>query len=1095
MQFTNLSNKMIFLLALALALLAGLNNSYAGDNFLMRFPDVHENLVVFVCGEDIWSVPTTGGIATRLTINDGEERYPKFSPDGKMIAFTGYYDGNADVYVMNVHGGEITRVTYHPGFDEVVGWHPTKNKIIFRSYRQSYSYFSRLFLISRDGTGLEELILNEAAQGSFSPDGQKIAYNKVSREKRTWKRYHGGTAQEVYIYDFETNEDKNITHFAGTDRIPMWIGDNIYFSSDRDGVLNIYSYNTQSEEIEQITNHTEYDVRRPSAGRDKIIYELGGSLWLLDVETRTTSEIPIEIKTDAPETRPYLKKVDEDITGIDCSPGGERGLIVARGEIFSVPKEHGPTRNLTVTSGAREKDAIWSPDGKKIAYLSDKSGEYEVYVLDAAGNKQAIKLTQHQNGYRHTLRWSPDSKKIAFADQTLRCYILDVASKQVTEVDKSEYENADVSLDKKLISDYAWSPDSRYLAYSKMNADLVYQVYIYSLETAKKQCVSNGLFYDFNPVFSTDGKHLFFISDRRFDPTFDDFEWEMVYKKVAGIYCLTLEKDGEPLLPFQQDEVKIETGTQKDKGRKNGDRNTNQVMIDFDGISERIEALPLPRGNYRSLAVNDSALFYLNKDEGDFNRFEFREVESMNLFAFSFQNRKESPVIENINGYRLLADGSSIVYKKGNSVGIIETTARDSKGVALDLSDLKMWLNPVAEWKQIFNEAWRMERDCFYEPNMHGLDWNAMKEKYGKLIVRASCRQDVRYIVGELIGELNTSHAYVYGGDEKREVERVNVGLLGADYEIDQASNRYKIKKIYRVPDWTEEVFPPLVQPSINVKEGDYVLQVNGKTITADKNIYSYFQDLANEQVELTVGSTPNLANARKVVVKPLKRERTLRYQYWVEHNRQVVDSVSKGQIGYIHFPDTYTSSAREFPKYYYSQLRKKGLIVDARFNGGGLDPDIFLHRLHSRPLAYWTRRYSHDQTTPAVVTNAHMVCLTNKFAGSGGDMFPMEFRQLGMGPVIGTRTWGGLIGYSTDAKFIDGGILTMPDYRIYDTHGNWIVENEGVVPDIIVELNPREVADGYDAQLMKGVEVLQKKIAEEPRPWPEHEPFPVQSQ
>jgi len=1086
-------NKFILLftvMSVTFGLMGGIKSSYAQDNLLMRFPDVHENLVVFVCGEDIWTAPTSGGIATRLTINDGEELFPKFSPDGSMIAFTGYYDGNADVYVMNVHGGEITRVTYHPEYDEVVGWHPTKNKIIFRSYRKSYSYFSKLFLISPDGTGLEELILNEASQGSFSPNGKKIAYNKVSREKNTWKRYKGGTAQDVYIYDFETNEDKNITQFEGTDRIPMWIGAKIYFSSDRDGTLNIYAYDTASANIEQITHHHEYDVRRPSMGGDKIVYELGGSLWLLDVGTRTTSQIPIEIKTDAPETRPYLKKVNEDITGIDCSPGGERALIVARGEIFSVPKEHGPTRNLTETSGAREKDAAWSPDGKKIAYLSDEPGEYEIYVMDTQSGKKAVKLTQHKNGYRHTLRWSPDSKKIAFADQTLRCYILDVASKQINEVDKSEYENGDVSLDKKLISDYAWSPDSRYLAYSKMNADLVYQVYIYSLEAGKKQCVSNGLFYDFNPVFSTDGKHLFFISNRRFDPTFGDFEWEMVYKKVAGIYCLTLKKDGEPLLPFQNDEVAVESGAGKSKEENSKE---NAVTIDFDGITERIEALPLPRGNYRNLAVNESDLFYLNKDEGDFNRYEFREVGAMNLHAFSFKDREEKKVIDNIDEYRLSADGKNIVYKKGNSVGIIDAGAKDSKGDALDLSDLKMWLNPVAEWKQIFNEAWRMERDCFYEPNMRGLDWNAMKEKYGKLIDRASCRQDVRYIIGELIGELSTSHTYVYGGDRKRKAERVNVGMLGADYKIDQASNRYRISKIYEVPDWTEEVFPPLVQPGIDVKKGDYILQVNGKDITADKSIYSYFQDLANEQVELTINSSPSLATARKITVKPLRSERTLRYQYWVEHNRQVVDSVSNGQIGYIHFPDTYTSSAQEFPKYYYSQLSKKGLIVDARFNGGGLDPDIFLHRLAYRPLAYWTRRYSHDQTVPAVVTNAHMVCLTNKQAGSGGDMFPMEFRERGLGPIIGTRTWGGLIGYSTDAKLIDGGIITMPDYRIYDTHGNWVVENEGVVPDIIVELKPMEVAEGYDAQLMKGVEVLQKKIAEEPRPWPQHEAFPVQ--
>lgn len=1063
---------------------------------LMRFPDVNENSVVFVSGEDIWSVPVAGGIATRLTIHDGQERFPKFSPDGKLIAFTGEYDGNADVYVMNVYGGNITRVTYHPGYDEVVGWHPMKNKILFRSTRDSYSRFARLYLISPDGTDLEELIMYEAAAGSFSPDGKKIAYNKVSRENRTWKRYQGGMAQEVYIYDFETNEDRNITNFAGTDRIPMWIGDKIYFSSDRDRVLNIYLYDTKTGNIEQITQHKEYDVRRPSQGGNKIVYELGGELWLLDVTTKQTSKIPVEIKTDVPEVRPYLKKVDEFITGINCSPAGERALIVARGEVFTVPKEDGPTRNLTGDSGSRDKDAAWSPDGKTIAYLSDKEGEYNIYLIDPMGKNEAVRLTNFKDGYRHTLRWSPDSKKIAFADQTLSCYYIDVNTKKITKIDKAEYENVDVSLDVKPIYDFQWSPDSRFIAYTRMDADLVEKVYIYSLETGKIHCVSNGIFNDFNPVFSTDGEHIFFISNRRFDPTFCDFEWEMVYKKAAGIYCLTLKKDGKPLLPFKSDEVEVmEVKKEEDKGAKKTDEKTGQqklVTIDFDGIAERIEALPLERGNYRSLGVNETSLFYLNKDEGDFNRFEYRAVGAMDLFSFSFKEREENSVIKGIDSYQLSADGSKIVYKKGNKVGIIDATAKDSNGDDLNLSDLKIWLDPLTEWKQIFNESWRMERDFYYEPNMHGMDWNLMKQKYGRLMENASCRQDVQYIIGELIGELNTSHTYVFGGDIKREADRVNIGLLGADYELDKANNRYRFKKIYRVPDWSREVIPPLARPGADINEGDYLLQVNGVEVTADKNIYYYFQDLAGKQVTILVNSKPNLAGAREFMVKPSGGEYTLRYLDWVEHNRLVAEKESNGQIGYIHLPDTYVGSAIEFPKYFYSQIRKKGLIIDGRFNGGGLDPDIFLQRLDKQLLTYWTRRYSHHQTTPAVVTRAHLVCLTNRQAGSGGDMLPMEFKMKQMGPVIGTRTWGGLVGVSMWISMIDGGGLSAPDYRIYDPQGKWIVENEGIEPDIVVELNSVEMTRGYDAQLMKGIEVLMKNIKEEPRPWPKHQAFPV---
>jgi len=1059
---------------------------------LMRFPDVYEDTVVFVHGEDIWSVSTEGGIGVRLTIHDGQERFPKFSPDGGLIAFTGEYDGNADVYVMSVHGGNITRVTYHPGYDEVVGWHPVKNKILFRSNRYSFSRFDHLFLISPEGTDLEELILHEATQGSFSPDGNQIAFNKLSRESRTWKRYQGGTAQEIYHYDFTTNEERNLTNFEGTDRIPMWIGDKIYFSSDRDGVLNIYSYDTKDEKIEQLTRHTTYDVRRPSKGINKIIYELGGTLWKLDVTSKESKQIPVEIRADAPEVRPHLKRVDRFIQGFDCSPTGKRALIVARGEVFTVPKKEGATRNLTKNSGARDKDAAWSPDGNKIAYFSDKSGEYEIYVVDSMGKTEAVRLTECEKGYRHTLRWSPDSQKIAFADQTLRCYYLELATKKITEVDKANYENVDVSLDLKPIYDFAWSPDSRFLAYSKMDEDLVYKIYIYSLETGETRCVSHGIFNDFGPVFSVDGEHLLFISNRRFNPTFCDFEWEMVYKKVAGIYCLTLSKDGKPLFPLKSDEEELETEKEGEKKAKGEKKSETKVVIDYDGLAGRIEALPLPRGNYRSLMVNASSLFYLNADEGDFNRFEFRSLGPRNLHAFFFKDQKQRTVISGIDGCKLSADGSHIVYKKGNTIGIIEAKAKDSKGDPVNLSGLRMWLDPVAEWKQIFNEAWRMERDFYYEPGMHGLDWEAMKTKYGRLVDYASCRQDIRYIVGELIGELSTSHTYVYGGDPLRRPELVNIGLLGVDWDIDKTNNRYRFKKIYRVPDWSREIIPPLAKPVVELQEGDYLLQINGEEVTADRNIYSYFLDLAGKQISLLVNDKPTPPGAKEVKVKPARSERALRYHDWVEHNRRVAEESSDGQIGYIHLPDTYVGSAFEFPKYFYAQMRKKGLIIDGRFNGGGLDPDIFLQRLRKPVLAYWTRRYSHDQTTPAVVTTAHMVCLTNRQAGSGGDMLPWEFQVLGMGPVIGTRTWGGLVGVSMSIPLIDGGVLTAPDYRIYDTNGNWVVENVGVKPDIVVDLRSEEVARGYDAQLMKGIEVLLEKIKQSPRPWPKHQKFPV---
>ena len=1076
---------------------------------LLHFPDINENTIVFVSGEDIWTAPASGGAATRLTIHDGEERFPKFSPDGGMIAFTGNYDGNADVYVMNAHGGGITRVTWHPSYDEVVGWHPVNGKIIFNSARRSFSRFKRLFMVNPDGTGLEELIMHEAVQGSFSPDGKKIAYNRVSRENRTWKRYKGGTAQEIYVFDFEKMADSKVTDFEGTDRIPMWIGDKIYFSSDRSRVLNIWRLDPETGAAEQLTDHTKYDVRRPSEGAGMIVYELGGDIWMLDIDSGKTAKVDIRVSSDAPELRPYLRKVDRLITDIDISPSGKRALVSARGEVFTVPLEHGPTRNLTNSSGSREKDAVWSPDGSKIAYFSDASGEYEIWVRGTGPDGEAKKLTSHKDGYRHTLRWSPDSKKLAYADQTLRCWWIDIDSGKKSEVDRAEFENIDVALELKPIYDFSWSPDSRWIAYSKMNADQVTQVHIYSLETGKSERVSNGLFNDFNPVFSKDGKHLFFISNRRFSPTFCDFEWEMVYKKVAGIYAVTLSADGEALLPPRSDEEKLSgDGTENDKkdkkdkkdekdekDEKNGD-DEKPVKIDFEGLAGRIEAFPVPRANYRHLTAADGALFYLNKDEGDFNRFEFRAIGAMDLYSFSFEDREEEKVISSIGSYALSADGKSIVYTKRrgmhHGLGIIKSSAKDSKGNKLSTSGLKMKLDPLSEWKQIFAEAWRMERDFYYEPAMQGLDWDEMGEKYGRLIDRATCRQDVRFIIGELIGELSTSHTYVFGGDVRRNSDRVSVGLLGVDWALDEKAGMYRFEKILDVPDWSRGIVPPLSRPGVNVAEGDYLLEVNGVDVTAGRNIYSYFEDLAGKQVTILVNAKPAKKGAREYTIEPARNGYWMRYHAWVEHNRQLVDEKSGGTIGYLHMPDTYLGSAIEFPKLFYAQTRKKGIIVDGRFNGGGLDPAIFLQRLNREILAYWTRRYSHDQTDPAIVTNAHLVCLTNRQAGSGGDMLPMEFQMMKMGPVIGTRTWGGLVGVSMWIGLIDGGGMSAPDYRIYDPGGRWIVENEGVTPDIEIDLDPVEMSKGEDAQLLKGIEVLMKNIEEDPRPWPKHDKFKI---
>jgi len=1070
---------------------------------LLRFPDVGTDTIVFTYAEDIWSAPVTGGPARRLTDDEGQDRHPKLSPDGSLIAFTGEVDGNPDVYVMRADGSGLRRLTFHPDADEVLGWHPTSGKILFRSSRSSWSRFDRLFLIAPEGGGVEELPLPEAGRGCFSPDGTSIAYNQLATEERTWKRYHGGMAQDVRLYDFATAVDRRVTDYTGADRLPMWIGDAVYFASDRSGTMNIHRYDLRSGDTSQVTHHTDYDVLWPSEGGDRIVYELGGGLWLLDTSSGATAQIPIEITTGPRDARTYLRSVSDSITSVGVSPAGGRAVVAARGEVFTVPREHGATRNVTHTPGARERNPAWSPDGERIAFLSDRTGEYQIFVVDAAEAAEPRQLTSRERGYPHTLRWSPDGTRIAFTDETLTLYWVEVASGVVSTVDRAEVEPMDVGPEAKPISDFTWSPDSRFIAYSKIGLDHVSNIYVAAVATGSISNLSSGLFNDFAPAFTRDGEHLLFVSNRRFDPTFCDFEWEMVYKDVAGVYALTLRRDGQPLLPMRSDEAEPAPGSESSP--PTAEPGPVAVRIDLDGITDRIEALPLDRGNYRQLAAGPDTVYALDGEEGDFNRFEFRPLPPRKLIGFSLADRTSTTLVEGVLDYALSADGLHLVYRTDDSVGILDTEpdhqptprrggSSDRQEVhesfLLDLAQLETTIDPIAEWTQVYWEAWRIERDFFYDPNLHGLDWQALGAKYGRFLPSLSCAQDLHFLIGELISELSTSHTYITVGDRRRKAPKVEVGMLGADWTVDHG--RHRLAKIYQVPHWSRDVDPPLVGPGIDVREGDYLIAVDGRDLTSATSIYNHFQGLAGRQVRLTFSADPSGTAAREAVVVPLSSERTLRYLDQVEHNRRVVDEASGGRIGYLHLPDTYLGSAIEFPAYYYSQTRKQGLLVDGRFNGGGLDPDIFLARLAKVPLSYWTRRYSEDQVTPVYVSRAHMALLTNHRAGSGGDELPHEFRQKGMGPVIGTRTWGGLVGVSMSFELMDGSEVTAPDYRIYTTDGEWTVENEGVTPDIIVELDPAEMARGWDAQLQKGIEVLLEAIEREPLEPPQHPPFPV---
>lgn len=1077
-----------FLLGLFLA--APAVGSTPAPSRLALNPDLGGGLVAFVSGEDIWTAPAGGGTATRITFHEGTERHPKFSADGRKIAFTAEYDGNVDVYVMTPEGGQITRLTFYPGTDEVVGWHPTSGKILFRSTRDAYSRFTRLYLVASDGSGLEALPLPEAGWGSFSPDGSKIAYTRVATEDRTWKRYRGGLAPDLYVYDFQSRTDRQLTDWRGTERFPMWVGDTIYFEADPDGVMNLFQADPASGKTAQLTRFTDFDVGRPETGDGRIVYDRGGRIEVFDPATGVVNAVPIEIAADPPEVRPYRKGVGDWITGVGLSPDGERALVVARGEIFTVPREKGVTRNLSRDPGTRDKDAVWSPDGERIAFFSDRSGEYEIWITDPLG-RDVTRLTTHPDGYRFALRWSPDSKKLAFTDQTLTLSYLDLATRAITIVDRAEYEAMDLAIDTKPIYDHAWSPDSRFLAYTKMGPDLVNRVWVYSLESKEKKAVTGGPLDAFGPVFSSDGKRLFFVSNRRFDPTYSDMDFELVYKKVAGLYSVALTS-GEPALlppelgdPTPKREAKERTKETAGAAPPEPPR----TVVDFAGIEGRVEPLPLPRGNYRQLGVAGDSLFYLDADEGDFNRFDIREPGPRTLYAFDLGERKARAVIEGVSDYALSADGKRLAWREGSKIGIVDTSAEKAEKKGLDLAGLTMTIDPRAEWRQIYREVWRVERDYFYDPGMHGLDWTAVGEKYEPLMRAASSRPEVVYVIGELIGELATSHTYVYGGDRRRTPERVPGGTLGADVAADPANGRWRIARILRTPNWTTGEVPPLAAPGVEAREGDYLVAVDGRELTTEREYYAAFEGLAGQPVRLTLAADAALRNRRDIIVTPAAGDGNFRYLDWLQRNLEAVDRASGGRIGYLHLPDTFTGAAEMFPQFWYGQTRREGLIVDGRFNAGGLDPDPFLNRMNQPILYWWTRRHSNDYATPLVATSAHLAMLTNRQAGSGGDMLPAEFQLKKMGPVIGTRTWGGLVGISMFTPLVDGGSITAPDYRVYSTDGQWVIENEGVEPDIVVDIDPAGMQRGEDAQLMKAVEYLMEKIRTEPRGAPPRRP------
>lgn len=1047
---------------------------------LLRQPDIHGNRVAFVYGGDIWVAPATGGDARRLTSDDGMEYFPKFSPDGRWIAFTGDYSGTRQVFVISVDGGEPRQLTFYNdvgpmpprgGIDNrVLDWTPDGKHILFLPHRLPWSErMARPYIVPFAGGMETPLAIPEAGGGMYSPDGTKIVYTPIEREFRTWKRYRGGRAQDVWIYDLAANRAEQITDHPFTDNQPLWIGDRIYFTSDREGGrLNLWSYDLASKELTKVTNHTDYDVLWPSADRTHAVYESGGYIWRFDPATSRSTRIPISVYGDFRNRVPYFTNVKENIDWYTISPTGARGLFVARGDIFSVPAKEGEIRNLSQTPGVRERDAVWSPDGRSIAYLSDRTGEYELYVRAADGTGDERQVTRGMKEWTFAPLWSPDSKMLAYGDKDQTLWIVDLASGNVTRVDRDDFGD---------ITDYRWSPDSRWLTYTKLNAARFSSIYVYDVGGRKAHQLTSGMTDDSTPVFDPKGRYLYFRSNRDFNLTFSDWEFNYIYTDPTRIYVGLLAEDGPALFLPRSDEETVASETaaggaeaKPAADEKKTDAKAAAVVVKIDpaGFENRVRAIPGSAGTYTSLNALPNGVLYI-KVQG----------EERSLRLYDIEERKEETVLEDVRGYELSSNGEKILARIGSNFAIVNAKPGQKPADSmLDFARMEMKVDPRAEWAQEFTDAWRILRDWFYDAGMHGLDWNEMREKYGQLVPYVAHRADLDYILGELGGELNAGHVYV-SSPPGLEKQRIDNGLLGAEIVAD--SGVFRIAKIFPGENWHESFRSPLTEPGVKVREGDYILAVDGTPTRGVENFYRLLENKAGRVVTLLVNSRPDATGAREEKVRPVKQENNLRYLDWVQSRREYVDKMSGGRIGYIHLPNTAQEGNRELFKNFYPQVDKDALIIDDRYNGGGFIPDRMIELIERPVLNYWVSRGTRPSATPAFAHVGPKAMLINGYSASGGDALPYYFRKRGLGKLIGTRTWGGLIGLSGNPSLMDGGAVLVPTFRFLDTEGMWAVEGVGVAPDIEVVDRPDLVAAGRDPSLEVAVKHLLEELEKNP--------------
>jgi tricorn protease len=1042
---------------------------------LMRFPSVSGDKVAFSYGGDLYLTSIDGGIARKITNHKGYEMFPRFSPDGKYIAFTAQYDGNTEVYVVPSDGGEPKRLTYTAVLDRddigdrmgpnniVITWTPDSKNIIYRSRKQSFNDFKGLLLsVSLEGGLSKELPFSVGGFCSFSPDGKKLVYNKVFREFRTWKRYKGGMADDIRIFDFDSKTSENITNNDFQDIIPMWIGNEIYYLSDRDHTMNLFVYNTDRKQTEKVTSFTDFDIKFPSANGNIIVFEKAGYIYKLDAKTKKAEKLTIKISDDGLWARGEYKDASKYMRTIDVSPNGERVVISARGDIYSLPSTKGITRNLTKTPGVHERNVAWSPDGMYIAYLSDASGEFEIYIQKQDGSETPIQLTKNSDTYKFNIEWSPDSKKIVWADRKLKLQYVDINSKEIKYVFQSKINSIDY---------YNWSLDSRWIVFSQQSENRFSIISVYNTETGQVRDITDSWFDSGDPVFSSNGKYIVFVSARDFSPVYSQTEWNHAYINMSRVYLVLLKKDCPSPFLLENNEVSLTPENNKpdkpDKDSKDKADRITQTDIDFDNIGERIIALPVKPSNYSELSCVNDYVYYIENPQFDSQVFKM----------YDLKKQEEVELGKNMR-YAISASKKKMLVKESDKLSVIDLpSSKITLKDYVNVSSMKVLVDYQQEWKQIFDEAWRQMRDFFYVENMHGLDWKAIHDKYAQLVPYVRHRDDLTYIIGEMIGELSIGHAYINSG-EKPKVDRIPIGLLGAKISK-HSSGYFRIDSIIGGNNWNPALRSPLTEPGVNVKTGDFIISIDGEDLKYINDLYKLLEYKADKEVLLTVNNKPEEKDSRKTLIKPLRSELDIYYYSWVQNNIRKVEKATNGEVGYVHIPDMVSEGLNEFAKYFYPQLNKKVLIIDDRGNGGGNVSPQIIERLQ-RELT--RSRMFRNGTVPASVPGEMMlgpkIMLIDQYSASDGDLFPYAFKKHKLGTVIGQRTWGGVVGISASLPFIDGTDLRKPEFASYSADtSDWIIEGRGVEPDIFVENDPYREYLGIDDQLNKAIEIAKEQL------------------